>query len=172
MNEIVRRLVSQVVGKLAGSGVGIDGSGRLRLPDGLDVERMHRFIELCLDEKLDHPKAALTRLFERVGIAPAALVALDQMVGPDGVLDFRAIARNPVRLGRAVPQFLEIPVRFRRFLIEDLGLADPDCETLEEAVVSTRQRAAEKIGCEPAWDEILAREEAVVALTRDFRESS
>lgn len=172
MNEIVRRLISKVVEKFAGSGVEIDQAGRLCLPDGLDTDRMQRFIELCLDEQLDSPKAALNRLFERVGIAPAALAALDQIVGDEGQLDFQAIARSPVKLSLAVPRFLEIPVRFRSFLIEDLGLADPACDTLEDAVVSTRHRAAAKIGCEPSWDEILARSAEVEALTRPWRERS
>jgi hypothetical protein len=172
MNEIVRRLVSKVVEKFAGSGVEVDANGRLCLPDGLDTRRMHRFIELCLDEKLDSPKAALNELFGRVGIAPAALAVLDQIVGDQGELDLQAIARNPVKLSVAVPRFLEIPIRFRRFLIEDLGLADPSCVTLEDAVVSTRQCAATKIGCPPTWDEILARPADVEALTRPWRERS
>jgi len=29
---------------------GFDAPGRLCLPDGLDTDRMHRFVELCLDE--------------------------------------------------------------------------------------------------------------------------
>jgi hypothetical protein len=172
MNEVVRRLISKVVEKFAGSGVEIDQAGRLCLPDGLDTVRMQRFIELCLGEKLDTPKAALQELFDRVGIAPAALAALDQIIGEQGELDFQAIARSPVRLSIAAPRFLEIPVRFRSFLIDDLGLADPSCETLEEAVVSTRHQAAAKIGCEPSWDEILARPAEVESLTRPWREQS
>ena len=172
MNEVVRRLISKVVEKFAGSGVEVDRAGRLCLPDGLDTDRMQRFIELCLGEKLDNPKAALNELFERVGIAPSALTALDQIVGDRGQLDFQAIARNPVRLSMAVPRFLEIPVRFRKFLIEDLELADPGCATLEDAVVSTRHRAAAKIGCAASWDEILARPADVEALTRSWREGS
>jgi hypothetical protein len=172
MNEIVRRLVSKVVEKFAGSGVEIDKNGHLCLPDGLDTRRMHRFIELCLDETLDNPKAALNELFARVGIAPAALAALDQIVGEQGDLDFHAIARNPVKLSVAVPRFLEIPIRFRSFLIDDLGLADASCATLEDAVVSTRHRAAEKLGCGPSWDEILARPAEVGALARPWREQS
>jgi hypothetical protein len=172
MNEAVRRLVSKVVEKFAGSGVGIDHAGHLCLPDGLDTSRMHRFIELCLDETLESPKFALHTLFERVGIAPAALVALDQIVGDQGDLDFHAIARSPLKLSRAVPRFLDIPVRFRTFLVDDLGLADPSCKTLEDAVVSTRLRAAEKIGCEPSWEEILARPADVGELARPWREAS
>ena len=172
MNEVIRRLVSKVVEKFAGSGVEIDAHGRLCLPDGLDTTRMHRFIELCLDEELASPKAALNRLFERVGIAPAALRALDQIVGDEGDLDFVAIARNPLKLSLSVPRFLEIPTRFRRFLIEDLELADADCATLEEAVVSTRVRAAERIGCEASWDAILANPADIDALARPWREAS
>jgi len=172
MNEVVRRLVSKVVERFAGSGVEVDPSGRIRLPDGLDTERMHRFIELCLSKKMDSPKAALDALFERVGIAPAALAALDQIIGEKGELDFVAIARSPLRLSRAVPRFLEIPTRFRSFLIEDLELADPGCVTLEDAVVSTRHRAAEKIGCEASWEAILAHPVEVEALARAWRERS
>lgn len=172
MNEVIRLLVSKVVERFAGSGVEVDASGRLCLPDGLDTGRMHRFIELCLGEKQDSPKAALNALFTRVGVAPMALAALDQIVGEQGVLDFHAIARNPIRLSRAVPRFLEIPARFRSFLIEDLELADPGCVTLEEAVVSTRLQAAEKIGCAPTWDAILARPAEIEELTRPWRERS
>jgi hypothetical protein len=170
MNEVVRRLVTRVVEKFAGSGVEIDAAGRLCLPDGLDTKRMHRFIELCLDQTLDDPKTALVALFRRVGIARPALRALDQVVGPHGELDFQAIARHSVSLGLAVPRLLEIPVRFRRFLIEDLALADPGCTTLEEAVVSTRHAAAERIGCRPTWDEILDHPAEVSALARAWRE--
>ncbi len=170
MNEVVRRLVSKVVEKFAGSGVGIDRTGRLCLPDGLDTDRMHRFIELCLDQKIDSPKAALNALFERVGISRVALMALDQIVGDHGDIDFQVIARNPLKLSLAVPRLLEIPVRFRGFLIEDLGLADADCVTLEEAVVSTRKRAADRIGCPPSWDEILAHPAEVEAIARAWRE--
>ena len=172
MNEVVRRLISKVVEKFAGSGVEIDGAGRLCLPDGLDIGRMHRFIELCLGEKLDNPKAALNELFGRVGIHRSALSALDQIVGDQGELDFHAIARNPFKLSVAMPRFLEIPVRFRSFLIEDLGLADPSCVTLEDAVISARHSAAKKIGCEPSWSEILARPDEVEVLTRPWREQS
>ena len=172
MNEMIRRLVSKVVEKFAGSGVEVDHAGHLCLPDGLDTQRMHRFIELCLSRKLDSPKAALNELFERVGIGPAALAALDQMVGEQGDLDFHAIARNPIGLTRAVPRFLEIPVRFRLFLVDDLELADPDCATLEDAVVSTRHRAAEKIGCEASWDAILAHPVEVEDLARAWRKRS
>jgi hypothetical protein len=171
MNEVVRRLVSKVVEKFAGSGVEVDEAGRLCLPDGLDTRRMQQFIELCLGESQDSPKAALNQLFSRVGIAPAALSALDQIVGEQGELDFHAIARNPLRLSKSVPRFLEIPIRFRSFLIDDLGLADPSCVTLEEAVVSTRHRAATKIGCEPSWNEILAHPAEVEALVRPWREA-
>jgi hypothetical protein len=170
MNEVVRRLVTRVVEKFAGSGVEVDAAGRLCLPDGLDTKRMHRFIELCLDQTLDDPKTALIALFRRVGIARPALRALDQVVGPHGDLDFQAIARHSVSLGLAVRHLLEIPVRFRCFLIEDLALADPGCATLEEAVVSTRRAAAEKIGCRPAWDEILDHPAEVSALARAWRD--
>jgi hypothetical protein len=172
MNEVVRRLVSKVVEKFAGSGVEIDSSGRLCLPDGLDTERMHRFIELCLDETLDHPKAALNALFERVGIARVALGALDQIVGEQGEINFQAVAANPLKLSMAVPRLLDIPIRFRRFLIDDLELADPDCVTLEEAVISTRKRAAAKIGCSASWDEILAHPTEIDAIARPWRERS
>ena len=172
MNEVVRRLISKIVEKFAGSGVEIDGAGRLCLPDGLDIGRMHRFIELCLDEKLDSPKAALNELFSRVGIHRSALSALDQIVGDQGEIDFHAIARNPLKLSVAMPRLLEIPVRFRSFLIVDLGLADPSSVTLEDAVVSARHSAARKIGCEPSWSEILARADEVEKLTRPWREQS
>ena len=172
MNEAVRRLVSKVVEKFAGSGVSVDQTGRLCLPDGLDTDRMHRFIELCLDESLPNPKAALNALFERVGIARVALAALDQIVGEQGDIDFQAIAHSPLKLSLAVPRLLEIPPRFRSFLMDDLALADPSCVTLEDAVVSTRERAAAKIGCEASWDEILTHPAEIHDIARPWRERS
>jgi hypothetical protein len=170
MNRVVRRLVSRVVEQFAGTGVSIDESGCLTLPDGLDAGRAHRFVELCLDRRFDHPKAALGELFVRIGVAPQALAALDQVVGPDGELDLSAVARNPVKLGFAVSSLLEIPVHVERFLVEGLGLAEGDSGSLEEAVVSTRERAAERLGCPPTWEAILGRPDEVRELARGWRE--
>jgi hypothetical protein len=170
MNEIVRRLVSKVVERFAGAGVEIDASGRLCLPDGLDAERAHRFIELCLDRPLESPKAALSALFERVGVASSARSVLDQVIGDHGELDLNAVARNPLKLSGAVPRLLEIPTHIQAFLVEGLGLADPSCTSLQEAVVSTRRHAAKRIGCEPTWDAILARASEVSELSRAWRE--
>jgi hypothetical protein len=170
MNEVVRRLISKVVQRFAGAGVEIDESGRLCLPDGLDAERAHRFIELCLDETLESPKVALSALFERVGVARSARRVLDQVIGEGGELDLHAVARNPIKLSAAVPRLLEIPTHIHEFLVEGLELADPSCATLEEAVVSTRRRAAAKIGCEPSWDAILDRKTEVAEISRAWRE--
>jgi hypothetical protein len=51
MNEVIRRLISKIVEKFAGSGVEIDEAGRLCLPDGLDTRRMHRFIEMRVGKR-------------------------------------------------------------------------------------------------------------------------
>jgi hypothetical protein len=172
MNEIVRRLISKVVEKFAGSGVEIDASGRLSLPDGLDAARAHRFIELCLDETLESPKAALDALFARVGVARSARSALDQVIGDRGELDLNAVARNPLKLSGAVPRLLEIPGQIQSFLVDGLGLADPGCASLQEAVVSTRRRAAERIGCDASWDAILDRTAEVAEISRAWREGT
>ena len=172
MNEMVRRLVSRVVEKFAGTGVEIDGAGRLCLPDGLDADRAHRFIELCLDERYANPKEALNALFARVGIEPSALAVLEEIIGDRGQLDLSAVARSPLKMSGAASSLLEIPTRIHGFLVDGLALADPSCETLEEAVVSTRRRAAERLDCPPSWDEILARPVDVVEVARDWRERS
>jgi hypothetical protein len=169
MNGIARRLMSKTLAQFAGSGVGIDEDGRLCLPDGLNADRVHRFIELCVGCSYESPKAAMHDLFHRVGVAPAALVALDEILGEHGELDWAAIGRSPLKLSVTLPRFLEIPMCFRGFLVDGLGLADPSGRTLEEAVVSTRKRAAAHLGCEPKWDAILARPEAVMQLTSGWR---
>jgi hypothetical protein len=132
---------------------------------------MHRFIELVSALSFASPKAALHDLFARVGVADAAIEALNEILGDGGELDWAGIGRHPFKLSIALPRFVEIPGRFRKFLIEDLALADPDGETLEDAVVSTRLRAAELLGCEPSWDAILSRSEGVSELARDWRAS-
>jgi len=169
MNAIARRLMSKTLAQFAGSGVGIDEYGRLCLPDGLDADRVHRFIELCVGCSYESPKTAMHDLFQRVGVAPTALSALNEILGEQGEFDWAAIGRSPLKLSVTLPRFLEIPRRFRSFLVDGLGLADPSGRTLEEAVVSTRLRAAEHLGCEPNWDAILARPEAVMQLTSGWR---
>ena len=164
-----QRLASKALDQLAGSGVGIDGDGRLCLPDGLDAGRVHRFIELCVDRRYDCPKSAMHDLFRRVGVAPSAIAALEEILDDHGGLDWRAIGRRPLKLSLTLPRLREIPDRFRSFLVEGLGLADPRDRTLEQAVVSTRVRAAARLGCEPCWDEILSRPDAVSDLAGTWR---
>jgi hypothetical protein len=171
MSRIFQRLMSKTVEQFAGSGVGVDDDGRIFLPDGLDTGRMHRFIELVSARRFASPKAALHDLFARVGVADAAIDALNEILGDAGELDWAGIGRHPFKLSIALPRFVEIPGRFRKFLIEDLALADPDGETLEDAVVSTRLRAAELLGCEPSWDAILSQREGVSELASDWRAS-
>ena len=171
MSGMMQRLVSKVIEQFAGSGVGIDDDGRLCLPDGLDASRTHRFIELVMARGYESPKAAMHDLFRRVGVAPRAIEALEEMLGEEGHLDWTRIGHSPLKIGATVPRFLEIPARFRTFLIDGLGLADPGDETLEDAVVSTRHRAAAQLGCEPCWDAILARPDEVTELARGWRAS-
>lgn len=167
----MKRLVSKALEQFAGSGVGIDDDGRLCLPDGLDPSRTHRFIELVMARGYESPKAAMHDLFRRVGVAPSAISALEELLGDEGHLDLSVIGHSPVLIGRTLPRFLDIPVRFRLFLIEGLGLADPDGKTLEDAVVSARERAAARLGCEPCWDAILSHPREVGELARPWRAS-
>ena len=140
--------------------------------NGIDADRVHRFIELVVGCSYESPKAALRALFEKVGVAPAALSALGDILGERGNLDMAAISRSPLRLSATLPRFLEIPARFRTFLVEGLALADPEATTLEDAVVSTRLRVAERLGCDPCWDVILSHQGEVTALARDWRASA
>jgi hypothetical protein len=169
MTGMVRRIISRAVEQFAGSGVGVDVEGRICLPDGLDADRVHRFIELCVGRSYESPKAALRDLFQKVGVAPAAVSALGDILGERGDLDLAAIGRSPLKLGATLPRFLEIPARFRTFLVEGLALADPAGSTLEEAVVSARLRAAEHLGCDPCWDAILSRPDEVGELALAWR---
>ena len=165
----MQRTASKIMEHFAGSGVGLDDAGRLCLPDGLDVRRTHRFIELGMARGYDNPKAAMHDLFARVGVAPGAIELLEELIGEQGELEWSAVGQNPLKLGATLPRFLEIPARFRQFLVEGLGLASPDDETLEQAVVSTRERAAAQLGCEPSWDAILANPTGVSELARSWR---
>ncbi len=171
MSGMTRKLMSKALRQFAGSGVGLDAQGRLCLPDGLDAGRVHRFIELCVGRVYESPKAAMHDLFERVGVAPAAIATLNEVLGEHGELDWTAIGRSPLKLSASLPRCLEIPVRFRHFLVEGLALADPSDRTLEEAVVSTRIQAAARLGCEPCWDEILSRPDGVNRLAQGWRAS-
>lgn len=172
MSGVLRRLVSKAIEQVAGSGVGIDESGHLFFPDGLDPERVHRFIELVTARTYANPKAAMTALFERVGVPANAVEALGVVLSEDGTLVWAAVARRSLHLGGALPAVREIPVHFRRFLVDGLRLAKESDATLEEAVVSTRRQAAKAIGCAPSWDEILARPDEVGELAKRWREAN
>jgi hypothetical protein len=172
MSGILKKLISRAIEQFAGSGVGVDAEGRICLPDGLDADRAHRFIELCVGRTYESPKAALRDLFEKVGVAPTAVAALGDILGERGDLDMAAIGRSPLKLGATLPRFLEIPGRVRILLVEGRALADTEGSTREEAVVSARLRAAERLGCEACWDAILARPNEVSALAGSWRESA
>jgi hypothetical protein len=172
MNPLTRRLVSNAIQQVAGHGVGLDPDGRLCFPDGLDPERVHRFIELVMDESHESPKAALKALFERVGVPRAAIDALDEVLTEEAALEMRSIGRKAFSLGAALPSVREIPVHFRRFLIDGLGFASEADANLEEAVVSTRKGAAASLGCAPHWDAILEHADELPELGRAWREST
>jgi hypothetical protein len=167
-----QRLLSRTIERFAGDGVGVDEAGRLTLPDGLTAERAHRFIDLCTGCRHPSPKAAIHDLFRRIGVPPATIASFEEVLGDRGDLDLRAAARHAFALSAALPRLLEIPGRIRRFLVEDLGLADAASETLEEAVVSTRREAASRLGCEADWDAILAHPDGVAELTRSWRRTA
>lgn len=172
MNPVVRRIVSKSMEQFAGHGVGLDADDRLCFPDGLDPDRAHRFIDLVMDEPHACPREALRALFERVRVPKPAIEALDEVLTDDGRLDLAAIGRHPVHLAASLPSVRAIPDAFRSFLVDGLGFADDDCATLEAAVVSTRERSAEAIGCAPSWDVILEHGDQVRALSEAWRAST
>jgi hypothetical protein len=172
MSRITSRLISRAIEQIAGSGVGIDESGRLYFPDGLDSVRVHRFIELVMEQQYRSPKAAMKALFARVGVPAPAIEALDKVLNEDASLAISAIGRHPLELSAALPSVREIPVHFRRFLVEGLGLAHASDATLEQAAVSTRKQAAREIGCETNWDAILDRGDEVGALAQRWRDQT
>lgn len=153
-----------------GSGVTIDDRGRLCLPDGLNPPRVHRFIELCMQESHAHPRAAMHALFGRIGVPTRAVKLLNEILDERGDIELGAVARRSTHLMASLHEFQQIPVRFRDFLVEDLALADAVCENLEEAVASARQAAAERMGCRPTWDAILEDVNGVGELARPWRE--
>lgn len=155
---------------VAGSGVSIDSAGRLAYPDGLNPDRVHRFIELVLAERFASPKVAIEALFEVVGVPERAIEALDEVLTEDGALKLSAIGRHPIHLAAALPSARQIPECFRRFLIDGLGFADERDATLEQAAIASRRGAANALGCEASWDAILAQGDAVGELARRWRE--
>jgi hypothetical protein len=172
MNRILQRLTNSVVHGFAGSGVEIDDNGQLCLPDGLCPDRVHRFIELVMDQRFASPRDAMHTLFVRVGVDRKTVGLLDQILGQQGEVELGEAAAHARGLLGSLSDLKRIPARIRDFLVVDLGLAAERCEDLESAVRSTRVRAAERLGCEASWDAILGEREAVVDLTRPWREST
>ncbi len=172
MNRLLRRVTNNFMHAFAGSGVELDEQGRLCLPDGLCSDRMHRFIELCMDERFASPRDALHALFRRVGVDAKAVGLLDRIIDEQGTVELGEAVRHAGALLRAVPALERIPERFRLFLVDDLDLASGHCPSLEAAVESTRLNAAERLGCEPTWDAILGHADALIDWTRPWRERS
>lgn len=155
---------------LVGSGVTIDERGRLCLPDGLCPERVHRFIELCMDEPFACPRDAMHALFEELGVSPRAVGLLGEIIDARGDVELGEALRHTGALMKALPELKTIPSRFRTFLVHDLGLASERCADLEEAVASARMAAAERAGCAPTWDAILESREQLEDVMRAWRE--
>ena len=170
--KILNRLVGKAMGTFVAQGVSIDDEGRLCLPDGLTPDRVQRFIELCMGRSYPNPRDAMHDLFSRVGVNAKAVAMLNEVVHEHGDLDMSAVAHHWRSMAGALGSFHEIPSRFRHFLVDDLGLADPSSSNLEEAVVSTRRNAATRLGCEPDWDRILDLPDGISALSAGWREGS
>lgn len=162
-------MLNALMAAFGDTGVHVDDEGRLCLPDGLTPDRVHRFIEHCTQQRYAHPRAAMHALLGRVGVEPAAVGLLNEVVHEGGDVDLTAVARHGPRLVAALPQLLEIPARFRDFLVEDLAIADPASATLETTVASARERAAEQLGCRADWDALLDCGDAIAALAGPWR---
>lgn len=170
MNRILQRVANKVLQAFVGAGVSIGERGDLCLPDGLCPERVHRFIEVCMDERYEGPREAIHALFSRLGISPRAVGLLNEIIDSNGDVDFGAATLHTGALMGALPEFKQIPPRFQHFLVHDLGLASERCDTLEQAVASARIAAAERVDCKPNWDAILDNAAELCDLARPWRE--
>ncbi len=170
MNRLLRTITNRVMGSFVGSGVEIDEGGKLCLPDGLCPRRVHRFIEVCMDERFPSPGAAMQRLFASVGVDGRAVRLLDEIIDANGDVDFTAATRRSGALMSALPELRQIPLRFRGFLVDELGIASDACADLAEAVVSARETAATRVGCAPTWDAILDHPNVLADISRPWRE--
>jgi hypothetical protein len=170
MNRLIRNIANKVMGAFVGAGVGIDDHGGLSLPDGLNADRVHRFIEICMDREYRSPREAMHSLFAEIGVSRKAVGLLDRIIDERGDVDFAHATRNGPALLAAIPEFQRIPGLFRDFLVHDLGLAPESCETLAEAVLATRVEAAGRLGCAPTWDAILEQGRVLGDLARPWRE--
>lgn len=157
------------MGAFVGAGIGLDDDGRLHLPDGLSADRVHRFIEICTGRRFSSPREAMHALFAQIGVSMKAVDLLDRIIDDSGDVDLASATRNGSAILGALPELHRIPGRFRDFLVDDLGLASPDCSTLLDAVAATRVSAAKHVGCEPDWDEILEHPDDLGALAGRWR---
>ncbi len=169
MNRIVNKIASRALGVFVAHGVHIDAEGRLCFPDGLTPERVKRFIELCVDARYDSPRAAMHDLFLRVGVSAKAVGVLERILAESGDVDLGAVARHWRAVLAALPALHQIPTRFREFLVADLEIASPESGNLESAVVSARETATARLGCEATWDAILEHPDGVAALAAPWR---
>jgi hypothetical protein len=169
MRWIARRVTNVLMNGFVDTGVSLDDEGRLCLPDGLTPARVHRFIEHCTQQRYANPREAMHSLFLEVGVAAHAVGLLNEIIHEAGDLDLGAVARHGAPLMAALPQFLEIPERFRDFLVDDLAIADPACTTLEKTVASARLHAARRLGCRAEWDVLLAHGEGLAAIAGPWR---
>lgn len=170
MNRLFQRALNTVMSAFVGSGVTIDESGRLCLPDGLTPERVHRFIEICMDEAFPCPRDAIHALFLRLGVSPRAVALLSEIIDARGDVDFSEAIKKSRSLMAAVPEFKQIPARFHHFLVHDLALASKRSQDLEEAVASARVAAAKRIGCSPTWEAVLENHAQLDDVLRAWRE--
>lgn len=170
MNRIIQRIVNKIMTAFVGSGVSIDEQGQLCLPDGLCPNRVHRFIELVMNEPFASPRDAMHALFAQLGVSPRVVRLLGEIIDSNGDVEFGAATMHTGALMAALPEFKQIPTLFRDFLVQDLALAASSCSNLEQAVASARETAATRVGCAPTWDAILENDHALGDLTQPWRE--
>jgi hypothetical protein len=166
---IARRVLNVLMSSFVDTGVTVDDRGRLCLPDGLTPPRVHRFIEHCTQQRFASPRDAMHALFQRVGVSSRAIALLNEIIHEGGDVDLGAVARHGPSLTAALPQFLEIPERFRDFLVDDLAIADPESPTLEKTVASARECAADRLGCAAEWDALLEHGDGIAAIAGPWR---
>jgi hypothetical protein len=71
-----------------------------------------------------------------------AVALLGEVIDSNGHVVFGSAVKHTPALIAALPEFKQIPARFRDFLIDDLALAKDTCDNLEQAVASAREAAA------------------------------
>ena len=170
---LLDRLVSETIRSASHHGMEI-ADGLLCLPAGLDPERVRQLTSALRGEPFPKCDPAMMWFLGRAGVRQDVVSFIDCFID-EGVFHFakgfeRLTWSQRLKIGILGYQALGVFDLLRDYLVSRMEPKPRNVKTLEDAIVELRDRAADRLACDPDWDEILdpARTTQLTALGEEW----